>query len=263
VQAHSRGQEMSGDQGEMTTEEEAALKPDENDGTLACYFCGMSAPVSDAHPVSPNGIEMLFCRGMCVGFRKAFGRAVIYDTKTIAVKYDGQWFRPDHFLTGDSRTGIHSVGDNERDRIALELLNIMARSELQNQHFVYIDRSSSAKIFWVEGWAAGYYSYTTDKDTFPRWHNIPTIHQLYVVPEYRRQGLGTLMTKDFVNEFKHCKQINAESPNRAAREIWVKIGLAKRLPNGRIKAKNSRLGFIYDNWDQEWESVVEKQMQNG
>ena len=101
-------------------------------------------------------------------------------------------------------------------RVALELLCLYYSkqySHWDDPSFHSIPIHSPAKIMWVNGEAAAYYTYQIPGD-FTRaqgalplqagahWREQarPHLMQVYVRPEYRRQGLGKAMVHDFFRE---------------------------------------------------------------
>lgn len=150
----------------------------------------------------------------------------------IAVYYRGKWLPIEVFLHKKRTDGIRDVVST-RDKITLDILNILARREKSDFRGVGDMR---AKILWVEGNAVGYYLHSTTPE------GIPNIHQIFVVADRRRKGCARLMTEDFINN--HEGELVFEGPiSEEYARLMEKMGLIKR-ENGNL-ISTGRIKFIH------------------
>jgi len=141
----------------------------------------------------------------------------------IAIFYRG-WRPPAEFLKFRGKNGILPVRTT-REYITLHVLNLKAKEE--RTEFRLVKKKTPAKILWVQGKAVGYYTYSYK---FGKTRK-PCIHQIYVLPEYRKRGFGMQLFKDFLDEFKD-REILIESPNEATGNLLLKLGLVEKTKKG-------------------------------
>lgn len=176
---------------------------------------------------SPNFIiSSKFKMVACPNCRSETGQHII------AVYHRGKWSPTEVFLHKKRTDGIRDVVST-RDKITLDVLNLLARGEKSDFRRVGDMR---AKILWVEGNAVGYYIHSITPE------GIPSIHQIFVVADWRRKGYGRLMTEDFINN--HKGELIFEAPiSEEYVRLMEKMGLIKR-ENGKL-ISTGRIRFIH------------------
>ncbi len=68
---------------------------------------------------------------------------------------------------------------------------------------------------------------------------LPTARQLFVQPEYRKRGNGTLLMQETVGAEVGEGEFGAETPNEHSIGIMLRLGYAEETPEG-IKGKRVR-----------------------
>lgn len=139
----------------------------------------------------------------------------------IAIHYRGKWRAPDELLHIRGRNGILPVR-TKREFLSLYILNHRALSEVS--YFRFVSRKTHAKILWLKGKAIGYYTYSSSISVFKK----PCLHQIFILPEYRRRGFGQLLFQDFLNEFKDQKVLLEEPVSYEMISLLLKLGLCKK-----------------------------------
>lgn len=186
---------------------------------VICDKCGKTIPSSPINFIMASKFKMVACPTCRNGRHQHI----------IAIHHQGEWLSPESFLHRGDINGLLKIR-GEKDEIALELLNFMAKNERSEFRKV---RDMLAKILWINGDAVGYYAYS------PSFMGAPCMHQIYVLPEHRKKGYGQLMTEDFVNNFEGI--VSFEVPmSQEYTNLLEKMGLLKRegeklMTTGKIR----------------------------
>lgn len=100
-------------------------------------------------------------------------------------------------------------------------------------------QQEDTRLLSIQKKTRGYIVFSRDKLlgylTWNRTENkIPTIRQLFVIPEMRRKGLGTVLVNHFVkkacfNRSNKYPLFLIESPNEASIELLTKLGYAGKI----------------------------------
>lgn len=149
----------------------------------------------------------------------------------LVINYRGSWYPPSHFLSRPHDNELREASST-RDRIALSILN----REAQNGELTFrgIDGTVHAKILWVNGDAAGCYTFTAGSKSY----DVPMLHQIFVRSQFRRKGFTKQMLRDFLKTFPKG-DVGIESPTRSFIEMMVKTG-AIALEGNRQKLRRIR-----------------------
>lgn len=135
----------------------------------------------------------------------------------IAIRYKNSWHIPQYFLSDQVKEGLKIV-KNIREWIALSTLNYESEKEGYPFRTPSNKDKSLHKIYWKNGEAIGYYSYYKLNPIA----KTPTLNVIYIRPEYRKQGYGTLIWKDFTEQF-NSGVIYVESPDTEFRQLLAKL----------------------------------------
>ncbi|CAH0379729.1 unnamed protein product [Pelagomonas calceolata] len=170
--------------------------PTQTSGSFTCHKCWASQPVGKKYieRTSVNDLRVLRCQHC-------------NDGTVIAARVHGQWATYTSIMARSDRAGLCEVPFYANlDRVALELLQ------------PGLAPTQRATIFWRRAndgrsEAAGFYAYQYPGDQFDERDDavamdMPKLIALYVRPEFRGQGIGTELLRDFlghqpVREAKH------------------------------------------------------------
>jgi hypothetical protein len=166
--------------------------------------------------------EEVLCTKREVSCPNCYGRI-------IGIKYRGKWRPPKAFLQLKGRDGYLPVR-TKREKLALYVLNRKAKRE--ERSFRTINPEDS-KVLWKDGRAIGYH-------TVNEYDGLPCGRQIYVIPEERRRGYGTLMFIDFLDDHK---KVAVESPNNKMLRLLEKLELVEIDSEG-IAHSLGRVTFV-------------------
>ena len=188
--------------------------PTQTSGSFTCHKCWASQPVGKKYieRTSVNDLRVLRCQ-KCD------------DGTIIAARVHGRWATFTSIMARSDREGLCEVPFySNLDRVALELLR------------PGLAPTQRATIFWRRAndgrsEAAGFYAYQYPGDQFDERDDavamdVPKLIALYVRPEFRGQGIGAELLRDFlrhqpVREAKHVaiEQISDEGLRLLARAV--------------------------------------------
>ena len=188
--------------------------PTQTSGSFTCHKCWASQPVGKKYieRTSVNDLRVLRCQ-------------TCNNDTIIAARVHGQWATYTSIMARADRAGLCEVPFYANlDRVALELLQ------------PGLAPTQRATIFWRRAndgrsEAAGFYAYQYPGDQFDERDDacemdVPKLIALYVRPEFRGQGIGTELLRDFllhqcVREAKHVaiEQISDEGLRLLARAV--------------------------------------------
>ena len=188
--------------------------PTQTSGSFACHKCWAAQPVGKKfiERTSVNDLRVLRCQ-KCG------------DGTVIAARFQGQWATFTTIMARSDREGLWEVPFHANmDRVALELLQ------------PGLAPTQRATIFWrasADGRAeaAGLYADQYPGDQFDERDDacemdVPKLVALYVRPEFRKQGIGAELLRDFlrhapVREAKHVaiEQVSDEGLRLLARAV--------------------------------------------
>ena len=188
--------------------------PTQTSGSFTCHKCWASQPVGKKYieRTSVNDLRVLRCQ-------------TCNNDTIIAARVHGQWATYTSIMARADRAGLCEVPFYANlDRVALELLQ------------PGLAPTQRATIFWRRAndgrsEAAGFYAYQYPGDQFDERDDAvamdaPKLVALYVRPEFRRQGIGAELLRDFllhqpVREAKHVaiEQISDEGLRLLARAV--------------------------------------------
>ena len=128
------------------------------------------------------------------------------DRPIVAARFGKRWVPYDEIMSrDDKRSGLHFVPFHVNlERVALEILN---RVHGHNETgLAAIAPNQRAKIFWDDGFAAGFYTYLLVGDNFgigvedglTDKVSVPKLVGIYVLPSRRKKGMGAKMVDDFL-----------------------------------------------------------------
>jgi len=142
---------------------------------------------------------------------------IFHTSHRVAIQYEDSWYPPEDFLFDENQSGIVEALVL-RDRITLDVLNMEAKKE--DFRLRPINETVLGAIYWKEGKAIGYYTYTA----FPE--HLPTLRQIFTKgEENRHKGVGSEMMKHFLNRFSpNGEKVAIESPNEKATGLLRKMG---------------------------------------
>ena len=190
-----------------------------------CDICGMELTcTSENYNLFVRDLEEVLCP-------KCNDSGVVNHSllHSVAIKYRGKWVHTSEFLNKKITDGFLPV-KSLRDAITLHVLNY--RAKIDESSFRSVSPEDS-KILWKDGEAIGY-------QTANKYRRKPCLRQIYVRPEYRRQGHATTMVKEFLS--KNKREIYIESPNQTSLKLLEKMGLITINEKGEIKS--DRITFI-------------------
>ena len=151
----------------------------------------------------------------------------------VAIKYYNEWRTPESFMYDPSKDGLLPAEPGTEDEVVIYLL---WREALKDGHTEFrtptLTKERKAKILWIKGRPVGYYLEA-------EYRGKPTLSQIYILPEHRRKGYGTMMVEDFLKSHPEGK-VKIESPNKDFLMLLTKMGLVewegdKYKPKGRIE----------------------------
>ncbi|GAB6103235.1 hypothetical protein JCM16138_24580 [Thermococcus atlanticus] len=156
-----------------------------------CPECGAEVEANEENiitPLSTKSIKVLLCPSPQIGPGNNIYQHIV------RIKYGKKWEKPENFLVS-SKEGLHEVIPGTRD----EVTHYILRAELWRYggpiiSGAYLSDYTKVKILWKNKRAVGYYS------EFARL--VPTMAELYVRPQYRKNGYATEMVLDFLNSHK-------------------------------------------------------------
>ncbi|CAG7828026.1 unnamed protein product [Allacma fusca] len=171
-----------------------------------CPNCG-SPPILNEEPTECEEMEQLH------DSRMSRVKCTSCD-KSVAVAHRGRLHSLEMLLTDRLKTakGCYSV-QTESDRLVLFTLSQIIYKELEAPQenllefeFDLPPPTDLAKILWIDGEAAGFYSVkpkgTLDMETL-QTYAMPTLDTIFIRQTYRRQGLASLAVQDVSSTFPH------------------------------------------------------------
>ena len=140
------------------------------------------------------------------------------------------------FEEAEKRISRVSQKDRKAFRVAEEL-NLYAKEEEDSFLSLNLDRFSGGEdrlyLLQEQQIPAGYILWNNESD-------FPAARQLFVQPDYRRRGLGTLLMQETVKKEAGEGTFVAESPNGKSINIMLRLGYAEKNPDGSVIGRRVR-----------------------